>query len=97
MSANKLTPEQVRDAIFNGSVYASYDGVKYYADGIGMQAIADELNALADRTCKIEVRESAWGGYTRHCGNCGADLDCDTRNRQNYCPNCGARVIGVDE
>lgn len=40
-----LTAEQVREAIFNGSSYASYDGAKYYADGIGMQAIADELNA----------------------------------------------------
>lgn len=50
--------------------------------------------AFAERTCKVEVRESAWGGYTRHCGNCGADLDCDTRNRQNYCPNCGAKVVG---
>lgn len=41
----KLTAEQVREAIFSGSSYASYDGAKYYADGIGMQAIADELNA----------------------------------------------------
>ena len=40
-----LTAEQVRKAIFNGSSYASYDGAKYYADGINMQAIADELNA----------------------------------------------------
>ncbi|MBR2881591.1 MAG: hypothetical protein IKB96_04415 [Prevotella sp.] len=145
MSTNKLTAEQVREAIFNGSSYASYDGVKYYADGIGMQAIADELNAklgdaytreeceaafvhgyslgslpvgsnpqwdenrqtvdehmaelgwVRERTCEIEVRESAWGGYTRHCGNCGADFDCDTRNRQNYCPNCGARVTKSDQ
>lgn len=40
-----LTVEQVLDAIFNGSSYASYDGVKYYASGIDMRAIADELNA----------------------------------------------------
>ena len=37
MSTNKLTAEQVREAIFNGSSYASYDGVKYYADGIGIR------------------------------------------------------------
>lgn len=43
--SEKLTAEQVRAAIFNASVYASFDGAKYYADGIGMQAIADELNA----------------------------------------------------
>lgn len=51
-------------------------------------------NTRAERTCEVEVRESGWGGYTRHCANCGADLDCDTRNKQNYCPNCGAKVIG---
>lgn len=44
--SEKLTAEQVRKAIFNGSSYASYDGAKYYADGISMQAIADELNAM---------------------------------------------------
>lgn len=89
-----LTAEQVRKAIFNGSSYASYDGAQYYANGIDMQAISDELNSRAERTCEVEVRESAWGGYTRHCGNCGADLDCDTRNKQNYCPHCGAKVVG---
>ena len=51
----RLTAEQVRAAIFNGSGYASFDGAKYYADGIGMQAIADELNAtLGSGTCKVE-------------------------------------------
>lgn len=51
-------------------------------------------NTRAERTCEVEVRDTAYGGYTRHCGNCGADLDCDTRNKQNYCPNCGAKVVG---
>lgn len=59
----------------------------------------DELDAAINawntrhvETCKVELRESGWGGYTRHCGACGADLDCDTRNKQNYCPSCGRRV-----
>ena len=42
--SDMLTAAQVRVAIFNNSIYASYDGVRYYADGISMQAIADELN-----------------------------------------------------
>lgn len=50
-------------------------------------------NDRAERTCQIERRNSPWGGYTEHCGACGADLGCDTRNRQNYCPNCGAKVV----
>ena len=54
--------------------------------------VREHWNSRAELTCKVEVRESAWGGYTRHCGNCGADLDCDTRNKQNYCPNCGRKV-----
>ena len=66
-----------------------------------MEEAADTILSLRDRlqdaelgsgTCEVEVRESAWGGYTRHCGNCSADLDCDTRNRQNFCPNCGKAV-----
>ena len=47
---------------------------------------------LGGGECEVELRESGWGGYTRHCGNCGADLDCDTRNKQNYCPKCGKAV-----
>ena len=43
--------------------------------------------------CEIEERRDGWGVITRHCGNCGADLDCDTRNRQNYCPSCGLRLV----
>lgn len=60
------------------------------------EELQDWVTYVPERTCRIEVRDSAWGGFTRHCGNCGADLDCDTRNRQNYCPNCGARVTEAD-
>jgi len=43
--------------------------------------------------CEIEWRNNAGGGFTVHCGNCGADLDCDTRNSpQSYCPRCGWKV-----
>ena len=54
------------------------------------QAIAATLGR---GTCNVEWRENGWGTRTRHCGKCGADLDCDTRNRQNYCPNCGRKVV----
>ena len=90
----KLTAEQVRKAIFNGSAYASYDGAKYYADGINMQAIADELNARAERTCKIYRV-----GITqdlRKCSACDALMNFShplDRSHLNYCPNCGAKVV----
>lgn len=47
-------------------------------------------------TCNIEERQNGWGTNTRHCGRCGADLDCDTRNSpQKYCPICGVRLTAV--
>lgn len=74
LRSGTLTAEQVRQAIFNGSSYASYDGAKYYADGIGMQAIADELNARAERTCSKHEHISwsvngfcAWGERKEPC------------------------------
>jgi hypothetical protein len=47
--SGKLTAEQVRKAIFNNSSYTSYDGARYHASGISIQAIADELNAALGR------------------------------------------------
>ena len=50
----RLTAEQVRAAILSGSSYAKRYGAKYYADGINIQVIADELNAeLGSGTCRI--------------------------------------------
>lgn len=90
-----LTAEQVREAIFNGSSYASYDGAKYYADGINMQAIADELNARAERTCKQEERGwSTEGDHARVWLTCGHDCMVETvQDLPNYCPNCGRKVV----
>jgi Lar family restriction alleviation protein len=53
---------------------------------------AESWNTRAEKTCHVEYHTDGWGATTRHCGNCGADLDCDTRNKQNYCPVCGARL-----
>lgn len=105
----ELTAEQVREAIFNGSAYASYDGAQYYANGISMQAIADELNTCAERTCNVELNESKTAVI---CSNCGSsellkgwstfkgwdgETRIDTFTTYPYCPNCGARVKMVDE
>ena len=57
------------------------------------QAVNYENDTLGRGECKVEWRENGWGTRTRHCGEGGADLDCDTRNRQNYCPNCGRKVV----
>ena len=87
----KLTAEQVRRCVRVGACdHGLWEAIDEDTD---WQAIADELNAvIGGGECEGELRESGWGGYTRHCGACGADLDCDTRNRQNFCPNCGRKV-----
>lgn len=103
-----LTAEQVREAIFNGSSYASYDGAKYYADGINMQATADELNARAGRTCEpkwtLQGETQTQEFWRCECGNCNECFGVEDRSSfpfkmtidkveaPNYCPNCGAKV-----
>lgn len=87
-SNDGVTAEQVRKAIFNGSSYASYDGAKYYADGISMQAIADELNAtLGAGTC-----HTVEDGGLLHCSECGGGAEKQSWAYWNFCPNCGRKV-----
>ena len=95
VSRGTLTADQVREAIFSGSAYASYDGAKFYADGINMQAIADELNTRAERTCEWEYPQNinGWVGYVT-CSACGEKYDETVTDSAHYCPNCGARVVG---
>ena len=79
----------------------THDGVNYTAQQniLGRLIVSNLTPDQAIRAicglgeCEIEERRDGWGVTTRHCGNCGADLDCDTRNRQNYCPNCGLRLV----
>ena len=97
-----LTAEQVREAAkSNSRQYESPvdDGV--WIREYDWQAIADELNARAERTC--EPTEE-WC-----CDHCGADLiecnvgvaagggayELDPPILVNYCPNCGAKVRNV--
>lgn len=59
---------------------------------------------LPERTCKFVSSRGA--DYPPVCSECGYELgiyDCEWlddgtyRYGGNYCPNCGARVIGADE
>ena len=66
LGGGTLTAEHVREAIFGNSSYASYDGAKYYADGIGMQAVADELNTRVERTCETCPQMDNPDSFIRH-------------------------------
>lgn len=62
-------------------------------EGFGLNPEQTVKAMLGRGKCRIERRPSAWGGFTEHCGNCGADLGCDTRNTQHFCPNCGEELV----
>lgn len=101
-----LTAEQVEKAIHDCSTYASYDGCTYYASGIRLQAIADELNGLGSWTCSIV---KTWSdsdyvdGWRYRCSECGGFIPVDERDPEtgdvisaaNFCPNCGRKVVSA--
>lgn len=99
---SKLTAEQVRKAIFDGSAYASYDGAQYYANGISMQAIADELNAvMGSGTCNpVETEAITYYNEYGHdtvkvhvmeCDECGGTYE-HVNGDYERCPHCGKVV-----
>ena len=63
------------------------------------QAIADELNARAERTCQIESsylndftsNHECWYEFEMECGY---RFTWDEMEPPNCCPNCGCKVIG---
>ena len=92
-----ITAEQVREAIFNGSSYASYDGAKYYADGIWMQTIADELNAtFSSGTCRITASSTdglcSDNPLQRFELSCGHSFTLYGLDAPVACPVCGKAV-----
>jgi len=98
LGSGTLTAEQVRKAIekrFDFDVWVP---------PVRWQAIADELNARAERTCKVNIGKTVTGKgqtYVATCDSCGRLIGqcCDYGPPAipNYCPNCGARVIKAVE
>lgn len=92
--AATLTAEQVCEATYAHSIHADCADADW-------QAIADELNAWAERTCRMELTDL--GSAFRDvwlCSECGEQVERNTVMNEseppNYCPNCGARVIGTE-
>ena len=95
LGSGALTAEQVREA-WCGNLKRD---CLYDPPTPDWQAIADELNARAERTCKFV--SSKGSDYPPVCSACGYELgiyDCEWFDDgtygydRNYCPNCGARV-----
>ena len=80
------------------NISASWDGLRRFWHIVlteeGVRLRDAELNSRAERTCKRIVhglerdREVATVSWT--CSECGAHMG----RENNYCPNCGARVVG---
>lgn len=86
LGGGALTAEQVSKAVYAHSIHADCADADW-------QAIADELNARAERTCEL-IDNGTWG-YPYGCSECGASFDADVNNGDfNFCPNCGSRVVG---
>lgn len=97
-----LTAEQVREAAhghYKLRMVRDVDGLDVPQAVFDWQAIADELNARAERTCEIESsflndfssEHECWWEFDLSCGH---HVTGDTMDSPNYCEVCGAKVVG---
>lgn len=95
-----LTAEQVRECVqvvyFEGYSDGSVNRGRHLEE-TNWQAIADELNARAERMCRI--KSSYLNNFTSNheCWyelemECGYRFTWDEMEPPNCCPNCGAKV-----
>lgn len=84
-----ITAEQVEDAV--------YRHCKFYEGGeVDAQAIADELNSRAERTCEFKPFRGPISDTDEEGDRKGVCSECSAYMHEqfNYCPNCGCKVIG---
>ena len=90
-----LTAEQVREAIEENS-WAETSSIREFNDS-SWQAIADELNARAERTCECDSTlywDMGFGDpYYEHELSCGHTIKAFDKEPPRYCPECGAKVV----
>lgn len=89
LGGGMLTAEHVREALILHMPHREYYSIEQTD---AWQAIADELNARAERTCHIEMYPMGLheeDGEASICSACRVAIDEDVY----YCPNCGARVV----
>ena len=107
MSDNRmtgLTAEQVRECVEDLYWEGYNDGYIHRGHGIeetDWQAIADELNSRAERTCEFNIKDNmneteGMGDVWIECSTCHCMYDYfadDWLMAMNYCPSCGARKV----
>ena len=102
LGSGTLTAEQVRECVKTVYLEGYSDGSVSrgaHIDEIDWQAIADELNNRAERTCKWELEHSGTLYDKWRCSKCGylfVEPRCDqgyTDLEPNYCPSCGCKVV----
>lgn len=107
LRSGTLTAEQVREAIMSVDRWEKPMGntgmtnTHLIIRDDGWQAIADELNARAERTCEIEssylndftVKNMCWYEFEMKCGG---RFSWDVMEPPKFCPNCGGEVKVVD-
>ena len=87
LRSSTLTAEQVREAV-EASTWAETSTIREFNDS-SWQAIADELNARAERTCE---QSRMFNLIKRECD--GERYTWRAKEMPNYCPNCGRKVVG---
>lgn len=94
-----LTPEQAIAATLGSGTLTADDVLDaVYKHGARWQAIADELNSRAERTCKPTEEDCCpyCGEDLVRCnvgiGEGGGAIELDPPIYHNYCPNCGRKV-----
>ena len=106
LGSDALTAEQVRDAVMSADRWEKPMGdtgltnTHLIIRDDGWQAIADELNERAERTCEYVVEDNmneteGMGDVWFRCTNCDMCFDYadDWLLKMPYCPNCGAKVV----
>ena len=88
-----LTADDIRGLIERHSDESGGNGRDFHNGAY--VAIADELNARAERTCR-NTHENRWF----KCSACGygftdlyAEDESDINEQPRYCPNCGAKAV----
>lgn len=101
-SGTKLVKQiEGRYALARYSVSCNGCGLVAFYEATEAEAIA-AWNARAERTCRIETRNG--NQYCTRCGEMVGTWDIASElyvsgnmvEMWNYCPNCGARVIGTE-